>query len=55
MVSTLAQDAIDAIFPSFITPTTLIAVTIIKYKLCILWLLSLPCVGYCLYVGNCKH
>ena len=70
--STLAWNARDlgssptlgTVFPIFIKPMTLVAVTMILYKLQALWLLNLPCVvveptlymyGHCLYVSNCKH
>ena len=54
MVSTLAQNARDVgsiptqhtIFPIFNTSTTLVAVTMILYKLLIVWLLNPPCVMY---------
>ena len=52
MVSILAQHARDVgsipalgtIFPIFITPMTLLAVTMILCKLYTIWLLNLPCV-----------
>ena len=55
MVSTLAWNdrgvrsipALGTIFPIFITPMTLVAVTMILYKLYTVWLLSLPCVHAC--------
>ena len=55
MVSTLAQVARDlcsnhalgSVFPTFITHTTLVAMTMILYKLCTVWLLNLPCVCVC--------
>ena len=63
MVSTLAWNARDVgsipalgtEFGSFITPTTLVAVTMILYKLSAVWLLNLPClyvweVPVCMYV-----
>ena len=48
MVSTLALNARDVcsiptlgtIFPIFVTPTTLVAVTRVLYKLCAVWLLN---------------
>ena len=54
--NTLAQNAKDVgsspalgtEFPIFVTPMTLVAVTIILYKLLAIWLLNLPCV--CMYV-----
>ena len=57
MVNTLAWNtrvvgsisALGTIFPIFITPTILIAVTMILYKLLAVWLLNLPCV--CVYEG----
>ena len=56
MVSTLARNAKDvgsiptlaAIFHIFITPTMLVALTMILYKLCAVWLLNLPCVYICM-------
>ena len=53
--STLARNARDVgsipslvtIFPIFVTPMTLVAVTMILYKLCAAWLLNLPCVCKC--------
>ena len=52
--------ALGAIFPIFITPKTLVSLTMIPYRLCDVWLLSLPCecifkVIACMYVCNCKH
>ena len=52
MVNALAQNGRDigliptlgAIFPIFTTPTTLVDVTVILYKLYTVWLLNLPCV-----------
>ena len=52
MFSTLAQNtrdvasihALGTIFPIFITPMRLVAVTMIIYKLCDVWSLNLPCV-----------
>ena len=38
-----SNPALDTIFPMFITPTTLVAVTRILYKLHAKWLLDLPC------------
>ena len=61
MVSTLAQHARDdwsihalgAIFPIFITPMTLVAMSMIVYKLCTVCLLNLPVyVDVRLYVCN---
>ena len=63
IISTLAQNARDVgsiptlgiIFPIFITPMTLVAVTMILYKVSVVWLLNLPCVSkckaHCLYVS----
>ena len=66
MVSTLAQNArgvglipaLGTIVPIFITPVMLVAMAMILYKLCDVWLLNLPCA--CVYVWslpvcNCKH
>ena len=61
--SKLAQNARDVgsipalatIFPVLVTPTTLVALNIILYKLRVVGLLNLPCVWHCLYVCNCKH
>ena len=39
--------ALDTIFPISITPTTLVAVTMVLYKLCTVWLLNLSCVCLC--------
>ena len=61
MVSTLAQDVRDVglISPIFITPTTLIAVTMILNKLDAVWSLNLPYLCQCLCMSlplcNCKH
>ena len=63
MVSTLAWNASDvdpipalgAIFPIFITPVTLVAMSMILYKLHAVWSLNLPCVRLLPYVCNCKH
>ena len=52
MVSTQTQNGRDmdlipvvgAILPLVITPMILVAVTMILYKLCAVWLLNLPCV-----------
>ena len=46
--------ALSTVFPIFVTPTTLVAMTTILYKLCAVWLLNLPCVCkmaiICVYV-----
>ena len=67
MVSTLAQNerdvslitALGAIFPIFITPTTMAVVTRILCKLHALWLLNLPIyvckVTHYLYFRNCEY
>ena len=39
--------ALGAIFPIFITPNNTCTMTMILYKLCIVWSLNLPCV--CIY------
>ena len=39
-----SNPVLSTVFPIFITPTTLVAVTMIPYKLCTVWLLNLPCV-----------
>ena len=49
---TLARDvglspALGRVFPNFITHTTLVAITMILYKLCAVCLLNLPCVCLC--------
>ena len=47
------------IFPIFISPTTLLAMTMtLSVQAIIVWSFNLPCVyikGHCLYVRNCKH
>ena len=58
MVSTLVQNAIDvgsiptlgAVFPIFVSPHDIGAVTRILYKLCTVWLLNLPCVFIHIYI-----
>ena len=64
MVSILTWNARDVgsipalctIFPVFITPTTLVAVTMNLYKLHAVWFLNLPCeltvYGHCIDVYN---
>ena len=50
IISTLVQNVRDTglilvlgtIFPIFITPITLVAMTMMLYKLCAVWLLNLP-------------
>ena len=50
------SSALDTIFSIFVTLKTLVAMTMILYKLHAVWLLNLPCVcickGNCLYVCN---
>ena len=60
MVSTLAQNArnmgsipvLDAIFPIFIIHKTVIAMTMILYRIHSVWLLNLSCVCICKVISH---
>ena len=56
-----SSPALDTVLPIFVTPVTLVGVTMMLYKLHAVWLLNHVYPVYickataCMYVCNCKH